>query len=42
MGQNGAEFPQMPVIKDDQKQNLEIEQDVLLTGINKSLVCNCR
>jgi len=37
MGQNGAEFPQMPVIKDDQKQQLEIEQEVLLTGINKSL-----
>ncbi|MEN8228829.1 MAG: DNA polymerase III subunit beta [Bacteroidota bacterium] len=37
MGQNGAEFPQMPVIKDDQKQQLEIEQEVLLTGISKSL-----
>jgi len=36
-GQNGAEFPQMPVIKDDQKQTLEIEQEVLLTGISKSL-----
>ena len=37
MGQNGAEFPQMPVIKEDQKQVLELEQEVLLTGINKSL-----
>jgi DNA polymerase-3 subunit beta len=37
MGQNGAEFPQMPVIKDDQKQQIELEQDVLLTGITKSL-----
>jgi DNA polymerase-3 subunit beta len=27
----------MPVIKDDQKQTLEIEHDLLLTGINKSL-----
>ena len=36
-GQNGAEFPQMPVIKDDQKQTLEIEQELLLTGISKSL-----
>jgi len=36
-GQNGAEFPQMPVIKDDQKQTLEIEQEVLLSGISKSL-----
>jgi DNA polymerase-3 subunit beta len=37
MGQNGAEFPQMPVIKDEQKNHLEIEQEVLLSGINKSL-----
>lgn len=37
MGQNGAEFPQMPVIKDDQKQKVELEQEVLLSGINKSL-----
>jgi DNA polymerase-3 subunit beta len=36
-GQNGAEFPQMPVIKDDQKQTLELEQEVLLSGISKSL-----
>lgn len=37
MGQNGAEFPQMPVIKADAKQSLEIEGDVLLSGINKTL-----
>ncbi len=37
MGQNGAEFPQMPVIKDDQKQQVELEQEVLLSGIAKSL-----
>ncbi|MFH0756941.1 MAG: DNA polymerase III subunit beta [Bacteroidota bacterium] len=37
MGQNGAEFPQMPVIKVDQRQQVEIDQDVLLAGINKSL-----
>ena len=37
MGQNGAEFPQMPVIKDDQKQELEIDGEVLLNGINKTL-----
>jgi len=36
MGQNGTEFPQMPEIKDDQRQRVEIEQEVLLTGINKS------
>ncbi len=37
MGQNGAEFPQMPEIKEDQRQQLDIEQEVLLTGITKSL-----
>jgi DNA polymerase-3 subunit beta len=37
MGQNGAEFPQVPTIKDDQKQELEIDGEVLLSGINKSL-----
>jgi DNA polymerase III subunit beta len=36
-GQNGAEFPQMPVIKDDQKQILDLDQEVLLAGISKSL-----
>ena len=37
MGQNGAEFPQMPVLKDDMKQHLELEKDLLLTGITKTL-----
>jgi DNA polymerase-3 subunit beta len=37
MGQNGAEFPQMPVIKDDQKNHLEIDRELLLSGISKSL-----
>jgi len=37
MGQNGAEFPQMPVIKDDQKQHLELDKDLVLTGISKTL-----
>ncbi len=37
MGQNGAEYPQMPVLKDDQKQTLEIDGEVLLNGINKTL-----
>lgn len=37
MGQNAAEFPQVPQIKDDQKQSLEIEGEALLAGINKSL-----
>jgi DNA polymerase-3 subunit beta len=37
MGQNGAEFPQMPVIKDDQRQQVELTQEILLSGISKSL-----
>lgn len=37
MGQNGAEFPQLPVIKDDQKQELEIESEALLLGLGKTL-----
>ncbi len=37
MGQNGAEFPQMPVIKDDQKQHLELDKDLILTAISKTL-----
>ena len=37
MGQNGSEFPQMPVIKDDQKQELEMDAEVLMSGINKTL-----
>ena len=37
MGQNGTEFPQMPVLKDDLKQQVNLEQEVLMSGINKSL-----
>jgi DNA polymerase-3 subunit beta len=37
MGQNAAEFPQLPQIKDDQKQEVEIEGDALLSGISKSI-----
>ncbi|MFO7668490.1 MAG: DNA polymerase III subunit beta [Bacteroidales bacterium] len=37
MGQNGTEFPQMPVIKTDQKQYLELERDVLQSGIIRTL-----
>src|SRR6056297_414061 len=36
-GQNGAEFPQMPMIKDDQKQEMEMDAEVLMSGINKTL-----
>ncbi|HKK61544.1 MAG TPA: DNA polymerase III subunit beta, partial [Bacteroidales bacterium] len=37
MGQNGAEFPQLPQIKEEQKQEIEIDGEVLLSGIGKSL-----
>jgi DNA polymerase III subunit beta len=37
MGQNAAEFPQVPQIKDDQKRELEIDAEVLLSGINKTI-----
>jgi DNA polymerase III subunit beta len=37
MGQNAAEFPQVPQIKADQKQALEIDGEVLLSGINKTI-----
>jgi len=36
-GQNGNEFPQMPVIKDDQKETVELDRDLLLAGIGKTL-----
>ncbi len=37
MGQNASEFPQVSEIKDDQKQELEIDAEVLLSGINKAI-----
>jgi DNA polymerase-3 subunit beta len=37
MGQNAAEYPQLPQIKDDQKQEVEIEGYALLSGITKSI-----
>ncbi|MCK5029814.1 MAG: DNA polymerase III subunit beta [Bacteroidales bacterium] len=37
VGQNGEDFPQLPVIKDDQKTSLQLTADVLLTGITKTL-----
>lgn len=37
MGQNGAEFPQVPTIKTDQKQGVEIDAGALLSGINKTI-----
>ncbi|MCK5028768.1 MAG: DNA polymerase III subunit beta [Bacteroidales bacterium] len=37
VGQNGEDFPQLPVIKDDQKTTIKLTADVLLTGITKTL-----
>ena len=37
VGQNGEDFPQLPVIKDDQKTSIQLTADVLLSGIIKTL-----
>lgn len=37
MGQHGAEFPQLPQLKEEQKQEVEIDGEVLLSGIGKAL-----
>jgi DNA polymerase-3 subunit beta len=37
VGLNGEDFPQLPVIKDDQKTSLNLTADVLLSGITKTL-----
>lgn len=37
VGQNGEDFPQLPVIKDDQKNSIQLSADVLLSGISKTL-----
>ena len=37
VGQNGEDFPQLPVIKDDQKTSIQLTADVLLSGITKTL-----
>lgn len=37
VGQNGEDFPQLPVIKDDQKTSIQLGAEVLLTGISKTL-----
>lgn len=37
MGQNGIDFPALPVIKKDKKFSFELNADVLLSGINKTL-----
>lgn len=37
MGQNGDEFPQIPRIKDDQKVSMDIDSEVLYSGIIKTI-----
>ncbi|MDY6800135.1 MAG: DNA polymerase III subunit beta [Bacteroidota bacterium] len=37
VGQNGEDFPQMPIIKDDQKISIQLPSELLLNGINKTL-----
>lgn len=37
VGQNGSDFPQVPVVKDDLKSSYQIGADVLNNGINKTL-----
>jgi DNA polymerase-3 subunit beta len=37
VGQNAADFPQLPAIKNDRKNSMRISYDVLLNGINKTL-----
>lgn len=37
VGQNGEDFPHLPVIKDDQKTSIQLNANILLTGITKTL-----
>jgi len=37
VGQNGVDFPQIPVIKEEQKSEIQLAADILMTGINKTL-----
>ncbi|MEE4213699.1 MAG: DNA polymerase III subunit beta [Bacteroidales bacterium] len=37
VGQNGVDFPVLPVIKQDKKIAFDIDADVLLSGINKTV-----
>ncbi len=37
VGLNGEDFPQLPVIKDDQKTSVQLTADILLSGISKTL-----
>lgn len=37
VGQNGDEFPQMAKLKDDSKMSLELDAEILLSGISKTI-----
>ena len=37
MGQNGEEFPQVPVIKEEQKFTLDVDPELLLNGLVKTI-----
>lgn len=37
VGQKGSDFPQLPAIKDDNKQSFSLDPDVLQSGITKTL-----
>jgi len=37
MGQSGDEFPQVPVLKEDQKMGIDVDAELLLSGISKSI-----
>lgn len=37
VGQNGIDFPALPAIKKDKKFSFQLNPDILLTGINKTL-----
>jgi DNA polymerase-3 subunit beta len=36
-GQNGDDFPQLPVVKDENKASFQLGADVLMSGINNTL-----
>ncbi|MFZ5941359.1 MAG: DNA polymerase III subunit beta [Bacteroidota bacterium] len=37
MGQRGTEFPQMPQLREEQKQSVDMDAEVLMSGINRTL-----
>ena len=37
IGQNGEDFPHLPIIKEDKVAEVELKSDILLNGINKTL-----